>query len=211
MKSFICKVEEFKTKIIGFDMDGTLYDEFDFVSQAYHNVAKRLSEQICVDERIAYRDLCNEWLKYGSSANIFQKTADIYSKEFTGSFIKELVKEYRNAGFTLTLPHRTEFILDYLNSEGYRLFLITDGNSELQRRKIKSLGLSKWFDNDNIAISGDYGSQFQKPSPLLSRKIKILEKNQEGVLYVGDRDVDLNFSISCRFDFIKVSNMLINE
>lgn len=211
MRSFIHRIKELNPRVVGFDIDGTLYDEFDFVSQSYKNVAAVMSKLLDVDRRKVYEDLCAEWLQFGSSVNIFQNVAQKYVDLFPEESVQACIRSYREGFFELQLTRRTEYILNYLKNERYLLFLVTDGNSELQRKKINSLGLTKWFVKENIAVSGDYGRKYQKPSPYMASRIEALMSSSSEVVYVGDREVDRSFAHSCGFEFIQVSNMIIWE
>ncbi len=162
------KLFDFKT--IGFDLDGTIYDEYDFISQAYKPVSEIISHRLNQDPTIIYSRLCIEWLHYGSSANIFQNVIGKYSKKEDAQLIAECVACYRSVDFSLALSARSKFIFSLLTELETNLFIVTDGNSNLQRRKIEKLGLYSWFKPENIAISGDYGKEMQKPSPFMAKK-----------------------------------------
>ena len=209
MKSFIDKLLEYD--VIGFDMDGTLYDEFDFISQAYQTVAEVISEEKNVAKEAVYSALCLQWLSFGSSkTTLFQ---DVYAgvglDSPTQEEIEKCVRAYRSAQFRLRTGARVEAILSELKRAGKTLFLITDGDSALQRRKMQSLGLERWFQTDYILISGDYGKEYQKPSPALFGMLPEEIRNSTKVLYVGDREVDRLFAKTVGIDFIKV-NMLVD-
>lgn len=209
MNSFINNIEQCKIRIIGFDLDGTIYDEFDFIKQAYKSVSLVISSEYGIDEEDVFRDLCIEWLRYGSSANIFQNVISKYTDNVRIELIKECVKRYRDADIKLELSERARMTFEYLNENAYKLFIVTDGHSELQRKKIESLGLNKWFKKENIAISGDYGVDKQKPSSYMAGEIAVLKNNKKGVLYLGDRNVDREFANKCKFYFQTMKNMNI--
>lgn len=206
MKSFINRVTELGINAIGFDMDGTLYDEFDFISQAYNTVAAFIAKQYNLKKSEVYKSLCDNWKKFGSSANIFQKTFREFSIEPDVEMVKECINRYRTADFNLIISCEMECLLNDLKSEGYKLFLVTDGNARLQRKKINELGLNRWFDEENIAISGDYGKEYQKPEAYMKDKIKIL-KSEDKVLYVGDRDIDKMFAENSGFKFMSIESV----
>lgn len=206
MRSIINSINEFGIDVVGFDIDGTLYDEFSFIYQAYKYVASTIGNYLNVATKEVHNALCEEWLKHGSSASIFQNVIQKYGVTCSDSIINECIDSYRNSKFTLQLSYRAIFLFEYLKSNNIGMFIVTDGNSTLQRRKIKELGLNRWFQDANIAISGDYGSWAQKPSTFLSNKIHSVNQSKR-VLYLGDRNVDMLFAQKCGFYFIKVSNM----
>ena len=65
---------------IGFDLDGTLYDEFDFIKQAYKEVLVQQDELIPAEYlKQAYEFMCHRWLEKGSSyPYIFSDGGDEY-------------------------------------------------------------------------------------------------------------------------------------
>ncbi|MCR4633445.1 MAG: HAD family hydrolase [Erysipelotrichaceae bacterium] len=201
MKSFINKSFE----ALAFDLDGTLYDEYDFIRQAYRPVSEVLSSES--DPAKMYRTLCRLWLIHGSSANIFQLA---YEEEndavLSGEMLKRCIEAFRNARFELDLRQRTADLLDLFGS--YPKVIITDGNSQLQRKKIDALGLAKWFKEDDIFVSSDYGKQAYKPDPYMADLVK--EKlHTKKILYFGDREIDEEFSKNAGFGFCHVKDMII--
>lgn len=206
MKFFINNLLQYDA--IGFDLDGTLYDEYEFISQAYREVANVITTKMNIDVFVIYRALCINWLKYGSSANIFQLTAkQTIRKEFERELISECVEAYRKSDINLVLPKRSKTVLEELVNHERTIFLVTDGNSTLQRKKIKALGLNEWFDNSRIAISGDFGSEFQKPSIYMLNKINFSGNKINKMIYIGDRIIDRQFAENTGMEFVEVHNM----
>lgn len=206
MKCFIDELLEYDT--IGFDLDGTLYDEYEFIFQAYSDVSHVISVTKKINEKLVHDVLCRTWLRNGSSADIFQLSASQLGTEpFDEMLIWECVDAFRNCDFSLRLTPRCITILDMLINYNKTIFLVTDGNSVLQRKKLDALGLWNWFSGDKIAISGDYGTEYQKPSSYMFTKIKIETMTKNKTVYVGDRDVDSEFSKNSGIDFIKAKVM----
>ena len=205
---FISKLEKYE--VIGFDLDGTIYDEFAFISQAYIGVAKVISEYANANEEDVYKKLCDDWIKFGSSkVTLFQDVFSYFTDEnLPEDFINDCLKAFRNWPIKLELSLFAKEVFDFISQTKKELFLVTDGNSKLQRKKINSLGLNQWIEKSKIAISGDYGKGFQKPSPYMASDIlKISFK--PNMVYLGDRDVDMQFAKAIGADFIRVKNWKI--
>ena len=70
-------------------------------------------------------------------------------------------------------------------SKRYKLGLVTNGPSDGQRNKLRQSGLGRFFDPDQIVVSGDY--PFRKPDPRLfwaaCEKLGVLPEES---VYVGD-------------------------
>ena len=106
----------------------------------------------------------------------------------------------------ILLSARSRAILSYIKKNSYNIFLVTDGNPELQSQKICSLGLDKIF-NDNIFFTSKFGSDYEKPSIKILKHIN-LSSTPDQVVYVGDREVDKLFAENAGFKFLKVYNLI---
>jgi putative hydrolase of the HAD superfamily len=98
--------------------------------------------------------------------------------------VKELVALYHQHRAEQVLFEGVHDMLGRLRSR-FSLFLITDGNAEMQRAKIESLGLEGAF--DEMVLTGSYGKAWSKPALLSYRRV--LEKfggDPAEYLYVGD-------------------------
>jgi putative hydrolase of the HAD superfamily len=194
-------------RAVGFDLDGTLYDECEFIVQVYKPIAKLLGEACEVAAEMVYEPMLRRWLKKGSSYNrIFDEIMIRHGvpEERRQVLIKECLSLYRNFEPQLILPERVRILLDDCHKR-YELFLITDGTSFLQKKKIAALGLSRWFRQGRVFISGDYGPEFQKPATIILEKIDVLQTvKRRQVVFFGDRSQDERFAANAGFQFIKV-------
>ena len=189
-------------KVIGFDIDGTLYDEFDFILEIYKKISIFFAENSSNEKEILDYML-QRWLEKGSSyPHIFDETADIYCKhEDKKLLVEKALMCYRNASPKIKIQNRIETILEFLKNK-YNLFILSDGQYKLQNKKIKSLGLLRYFKKEDIVISGPY---HQKPSKELYDKIKILRHYKPNeVVYIGDREIDREFASNVNINFLHI-------
>lgn len=202
MKSIIPK----NIEIIAFDMDGTLYDEFDFISQAYRAVAQEIEKTVGMCGEKIYQALCETWLEVGSSGNVFQVVCEKLALPFlTPETLERCIFRYRNCSFSLSVSIRVKTMLEMF--EDYKLFIITDGDSILQRRKYDALALHRWIDEKNVIVSGDYGKEYQKPAPYMGQVLIAKVGTGDGILYFGDRRIDKEFAANSGFTFRQVKSM----
>lgn len=202
-----CFINEYS--LYGFDLDGTLYDEFEFINQSYYGIARFISEISTADIAEINARISHLWLVYGSSKkDLFQKFFLEYNIEPKSEYIKRCIEIYRTEEFSLSLPRRSMMMLTKLKEMGAPMFLLTDGDSYLQRRKINALGLEEYFLPDNIFISGDYGREYQKPNTLINNFINKRFRNMTKVIYFGDRDVDEQYARCSKFRFQRVKCMI---
>lgn len=134
-------------KVICFDLDDTLYKEIDYLTSAYGEIAVSVGHPELVPQMV-------KWYREGE--NVFQKLNLLLCLDTP---IEEYLKIYRNHIPTISLSDGVEDTLNELKQRGVILGLITDGRSVGQRNKIKALGLEKWFDDENIIISEEFGSE----------------------------------------------------
>jgi putative hydrolase of the HAD superfamily len=169
-------------KAVLFDLDDTLYDEMDFVKGGFRAVAKYVSLVYNINENSFFVRLMSILENEGRG-----QTFDKALKEnglVSASIVNKLVQVYRYHEPNLLLYPDAQSTLVKLTGK-YKLGLITDGNKLVQRRKIHSLGLQKFF--DIVITTNSYGKKSQKPSqfPYLKALSKLKVKPNEAI-YVGD-------------------------
>ena len=207
-KSFTNRVIDFD--FIGFDIDGTIYDELSFVSQAYNDVALYLSNIYKIEQKELYEQLISYWKQNGSSYPVFQDVMkNEHGIEIDANTIKGCIQLYRNCSFKIKpFPEVVNFIKRLYGKK--RLFIVSDGNKDLQLNKFQSLGLNKWFDMKDVYISGMFGKQYQKPSIRVLEFLRNSIGNSTNVLFIGDRKVDEEFAANAGFSFIYAKELLNN-
>jgi FMN phosphatase YigB (HAD superfamily) len=199
-------------RIAGFDLDGTLYDEMDFIMQVYKPISDILAK-LCNSSPEQISGLMSQrWLMKGSSYDLI--FAEVLSNHgINGAAAEAAVTEclavYRGYKPQMCLPPRVSFIMDYMKNN-YDLFLISDGNSSLQMEKFTVLGLARWISSYNVGFTGLYGLDFAKPSIKIIDKISALQqcKLPESVVYFGDRDIDKQFAAAAGFQFVSVQGLI---
>lgn len=133
--------------VVCFDLDDTLYKEIDFVESGFRLIAESEKRPDLLPKMMGWRE---------RGEDVFFNFNKAIGKETSKS---EYLKMYRYHIPKITLSEGVEETLDELKSREVILGLITDGRSETQRNKIKALGLGRWFKNDNIIISEEFGSE----------------------------------------------------
>ena len=173
-----------RIKAIIFDLDDTLYDcSGTLVLKSRKLAAKIISKAIKCSETEALKLQLELEDRLGPKADIFHEIANQYN------IPEDFCEEISNTINTLEVEGATLFpdtmaSIDELKRIGYKLFLVTFGNREMQEKKIKALGLERVF--DKIIITDN---------PLGKEKCfrEILTKydlEPEQVLCVGDKIKD---------------------
>ena len=134
-------------KVVVFDLDDTLYKEFDFVKSAYQEIADYVGHPELFPQMM-------QWMKAGD--NVFKKVNICLGKDTP---IPKYLDIYRNHYPIISLSNGVADTLTELKYRKVILGLITDGRSISQRNKIKALGLERWIEEKNIIISEEFGSE----------------------------------------------------
>ncbi|ARU60416.1 hypothetical protein CBW65_04545 [Tumebacillus avium] len=208
LKSLYPGINWDEIEAVGFDMDGTLYDEFDFIRQVYRPIAALLAPD---DTESVYRQMLHRWLEKGSSYNrIFDEVLQARGVEEgeRGTLIAECLRLFRGYEPQLELSGRVSVLLD-LFAQRYGLFLLTDGQSGLQWAKFRALGLGRWFDAENVGVSGDHGAGFHKPNPAILSKLALTSRGiaPQRVVFFGDRAMDEELAKNAGYHFVLVKGM----
>ncbi len=173
-----------RIKAIIFDLDDTLYDcSGTLVLKSRKLAAKIISKAVKCSETEALKLQLELEDRLGPKDDIFHKIANQYNLP------EDFCEEISNTINTLEVEGATLFpgtmaSIDELKRTGYKLFLVTFGNREIQEKKIKVLDLESAF--DEIIIT---------ENPLGKEKCfkEILAKyglEPEQVLCVGDKIKD---------------------
>ena len=146
-----------KRRVVVFDLDDTLCKETDFLKSAFREIAESLAG---TRGDVAAENLFAEMLEMRSHGeNVFENLSQKY-----GVSVANLLARYRSHfPLGMKLPAKTRAVLETLKNRGAVLGIITDGRSLTQRNKIRALGLSEFFEDANIVVSEEFGSE--KPSP----------------------------------------------
>lgn len=211
LKSLYPRVDWDRVHVVGFDMDGTLYDEAEFIAQVYRAIAPIIARSAGSAAEPIHAALLRRWLEKGSSYDrIFDEALaargvpDLVARHAIG----ECLAAFRGFTPTLTLPARVQAILDAM-IEQYPLFLISDGSVDLQQRKFAALGLGRWFEPANVAFPAAQGAGFDKPDTRILGEIRALQQGSTpaDVVFFGDREVDARFAANAGFHFERVQCM----
>lgn len=170
-------------KAVIFDLDDTLYMENEFVEYGLKNaanVAETVYGIVNANEKI--RSLYQE-----SKVNVFDRLVNAETIKDKEIAVAGLVKAYRNC--EPKNLHCNPGVLDLLKTlkkKGVRTGIITDGFADVQKSKIKALGIQEYI--DKIVITDELGGvQCRKPNPIgFEKMLKMLDVKPQEMVYIGD-------------------------
>ena len=179
-----------------FDIDDTLYDQARPFKQA---LSQTLPEITLAEDMtplyIRFRHHCDEIFVDFSAGKISLKDShyvriNAFHQEIAGEALSmeqaERFQEcYEQALATISLTKEMSAILTQLANQGLTLGVISNGPAAHQWKKVRQLGLLKWFPKERIWVSGDVG--IAKPNPEIFKTVQAqLGAKASEILYVGD-------------------------
>jgi putative hydrolase of the HAD superfamily len=172
-------------RVLCFDLDDTLLKEIEYLKSAYMDIAfyavsacRECSDSASILSIKAYDEMLTTYQK---GENAFEQLNAYLGLQID---LKEYLQIYRSHKPMLSLSEDADITLKTLKTQGCVLGLITDGRSLQQRNKINALGLYEYFEEENIVISEEFGSEkpaFVNYEYFMKRYPKI-----ETFVYVGD-------------------------
>jgi putative hydrolase of the HAD superfamily len=174
-------------KAVLFDLDGTLYDRdrlaADLFAEQYASFAQELA---CISRERFLRDvLAMDAHGHGSKETGYPQLAKSWGAD--SALAARLYAHFRETyDRHCHLSDDTRATLDALRARGLELGVITNGGSEMQRRKLVGLGLDRSF--DVVLVSEEEG--VRKPdAEIFRRALARLEVDAREAIFVGDHPV----------------------
>jgi len=145
-------------KLIVFDLDDTLYSEWQHALSGYRAVAEALG-----DELKAPFDLVERMVSHyqrGDREHVFDAVLADLGRTDAAALVPRMVAIYRTHRPVLRLFPDADAALHRLRAD-YRLAILTDGPIEKQKTKIDALGLADRV--DHIVLTERWGRAYWKP------------------------------------------------
>ena len=165
-------------KCVGFDLDGTLYDERSYVDSCYDAIAMSINPEE-KDDIKAYMHRIR--MEKGDQA-VFQHVIGHYALD--QGALEDFVRIYRTCNAQIQLYPDAEAFLN--KPHLWKLALLTNGGVWTQKNKCCLLKLNRFF--DEICITGQLPRNYWKPAheafEWLCEKMNI---HPDECLYVGDQ------------------------
>lgn len=166
--------------VIVFDLDDTLYPDLTYVWSGFYVVACYLSPILQLSVEQIERELKEELIQKRKEVfDRFLQKKNYYSKKL----VKQCLSIYRKHLPTIRLFPEAIACLDRFRHRP--LYIVTDGNKLVQKRKFLALGLASKV--KKCLCTYAYGLQHSKPSPYCFQKICEWENvSANQVIYIAD-------------------------
>lgn len=166
--------------VIIFDLDDTLYPEITYVHSGFWAVARYLNPLLHISAEAIFNELVQE--ERLQRSYVFDRFLEKQGKK-NYRLILQCLKVYRQHDPQIDLFPEAKVCLDKFKN--FPLYVVTDGNKLVQKRKFLALGLGPKI--KKCFCTHSYGLHRSKPSPYCFEKICQIEKvDPSQVVYVAD-------------------------
>ncbi|PCF78600.1 haloacid dehalogenase [Staphylococcus intermedius] len=180
-------------KVMIFDLDDTLYDQLSGFEYAYYRHfgdteigVERLYRHFCL-----YSEELFEATQTGALSladmhiiRITRAVAD-FDIELPEEKARAFQRDYEYAQQHIALSPTMIEMLQYLVRNDVKLGLLTNGESDRQRAKMKALGLNQYIPESNMFVSAEL--HMSKPDPAIFETVgKQLEVDSSEPYFIGD-------------------------
>ncbi|WP_134702554.1 HAD family hydrolase [Ammoniphilus sp. YIM 78166] len=164
-----------------FDMDDTLYSEYEYVLSGYKAVHTWIEQRRGITN--FYAEAVNV-MRSGEKRYVFNKTLERLGVDYDDIFIKDMIDHYRSHKPQIHLFDDAEWVLQQLDTT-VKIGLISDGFYVAQENKVQALGLRKRI--DSIILTDQWGKDNWKPSERPYHQVsKDLGIPHHSCVYIGD-------------------------
>lgn len=166
--------------IIVLDLDGTLFNDLDYVLSGFRQVSEFVQTECGIDKDVSYKEFVKELdVSRSGVFDRFLKNHNLLSKKLVG----KMLSVYRHHKPDIKLfPDAKRFLEQH---KKHPIYIVTDGNSIVQKNKVVALGLDKVV--KKTYLTWKKGKIYAKPSPyffnLIIKKENVKAKD---VIYIGD-------------------------
>ena len=165
-----------------FDLDNVLYNERDYIHAAYREIAAFISERYRLQKEQIYQKLL---IDLQTKTSLYPHLFDdlLADLGLNKSVLPNILNIYANTNVDLKLFEGAKHLLKTLKKQKIRLGLVTNGNVETQKNKVRLLGIEKYF--DAVVYARDLGKE--KPNPAVYRvTLETLRSKPEETICIGD-------------------------
>jgi putative hydrolase of the HAD superfamily len=189
-----------------FDLDNTIYKEEDYLFQAYRTVAKEFAGKLpLLSEQDLFRIIKAIYEVHGCE-KLFDKFLETINLD--KSYLPiclNILRSFKPEN-SIEIDEIIKPILFDLQSRKKMAFVLTNGNTEQQKNKIRNIS---WTGLDNylqIVFANDIEP---KPSAAgVEHILNISGTSKNDAIFIGDSEVDQACALNSGIDFINVKDLI---
>ena len=188
-----------------FDLDNTIYKEEDYLFQAYKTIAKEFAGKFpSYCEQDLFR-IINDIYEVHGSVKLFDKFLETIN--LNKSYLPiclNILRSFKPEN-PIEIDEIIKPILLNLKSQKKEIFILTNGNAEQQKNKIRNInwrGLDSYL---HIVFASDIEP---KPSAAgVEYILTISNTDKNDAIFIGDSEFDQACAVNSGIDFINVNDL----
>ena len=188
-----------------FDLDGTLYDEWDYLSQAYKAISEDIKVNFHKNEDEVFQFIISEFQKKGR-IKLLSKVIDKF--ELPVGYLAKTKHILRNLKVkeSITCYKQIPGLLKLLQEKNKQLYIITNGNVIQQKNKISILQSQNLLKEIYIVYADEH---IPKPDPAaFNYLMQRFNLKKDSSIMIGDTDTDRDFAQLSGIEFIHIKEII---
>jgi phosphoglycolate phosphatase-like HAD superfamily hydrolase len=185
-----------------FDLDGTIYEERDYLFPAYREMASFCAQRGLADECKVYGFLTHTFEQAGRK-QLFDTLFETF--EIPEEYLRDFLRILRTTSMPGTIKPFPYFqdILQIPKPARGRLSIITNGNVRQQKNKVRLIDWSGQYD----ALTVIYANQFEPKPSRASFDYWSSAAARGNAIYIGNEATDRAFAENSGMDFLQVEEL----
>ncbi len=186
-------------RTILFDLDNTLYNEADFLFPVY----KVISEKFYPDDfGKVYNFLVSEFIYRGRKSLFDKLTAAFPQNGISPKNCLAVLRTYKRSNLLVPYPWFLDFLCQV--GEKFKIRIITNGHVSQQKNKMLSINFGNYAGIVDVVYAN-----LVKPKPHIESYFAFHDVGEfNDPIYVGDSDVDFDFSQRAGIEFFNARNLI---
>lgn len=171
-----------------FDLDNTLYNEEDYLFQAYGAIAEKFTVILPIYSRDELFTIIMDIYREQGWDKLFDKFLEVIGLD--KNYIQDCLKILRtfNPEKPLIIYDKARQVLGELKKRNEKVFILTNGNADQQKNKILHIRWEGLDENIGFVCANDF-----EPKPSPAGVNYILEKTgikKDKTIFIGDSETD---------------------
>jgi phosphoglycolate phosphatase-like HAD superfamily hydrolase len=191
-------------KYVIFDLDNTIYNETAYLFHAYEEIAKQIEKDFAVESSKLSHFLKITFEKSGRKDLFNLMISEFSLPDSCLSMCLSILRNIEVPDQLEIFPVVLQFFYDSVDSSK-KLFVITNGNPDQQRNKIRQINWHGMDSNISFIFANE---THPKPNPFSFQLTSIGKNELNTTVFIGDSLSDQQFAENIGIDFIYIHQLV---
>jgi HAD superfamily hydrolase (TIGR01549 family) len=197
----------YKFSLFIFDLDNTIYNEEDYLFQAYAAIAARFAGLIPSYDKKQLSLKLKEIYEHQGREKLFDKF--LLTFNIDNGYISECLDILRTfkPERPIEINRYAKHILLDLKDRNKKIFVLTNGNADQQKNKIKNISWEGLDKQINFVFADEIEPKPSAAGVLHILKLSGIEKAK--VVFIGDSESDRSCARNSGVDYLDINNLIL--